>query len=111
MVDSGTFDWAGSPKSFPSLAEPEPAYNNITFQETFGDLAFTTFAHAVGLRDLGCTMAPLHAYLTMNGIVTAFRSQFYLISFVPFLLFLFSFPNLFFFPFFFPGGLNNSGLC
>jgi O-acetylhomoserine (thiol)-lyase len=45
VVDSGTFDWHGSPKSFPSLTEPEPAYNNITFQETFGDLAFTTFAY------------------------------------------------------------------
>lgn len=52
MVDSGKFDWAQNDK-FPSLTQPEPAYNNITFAETFGDLAFTTFGHAVGLRDLG----------------------------------------------------------
>ena len=70
IVDSGKFDWGADPEKFPSLGQPEPAYNNITFAESFGDLAFTTFAHAVGLRDLGCTMAPLHAYLTLNAIET-----------------------------------------
>jgi O-acetylhomoserine/O-acetylserine sulfhydrylase-like pyridoxal-dependent enzyme len=29
------------------------AYHGLTFYETFGDLALTTFLHAVGLRDLG----------------------------------------------------------
>ena len=37
---------------FPSLAMPEPAYHGLNFSETFGDLAFTTFSHAVSLRDL-----------------------------------------------------------
>ena len=67
IVDSGTFDWSASDK-FPSLSQPEPAYNNIKFHETFGDLAFTVFSHAVGLRDLGCTMSPLNAYLTITAI-------------------------------------------
>mmetsp|Transcript_22043 Transcript_22043/g.30869 ORF Transcript_22043/g.30869 Transcript_22043/m.30869 type:complete len:181 (+) Transcript_22043:19-561(+) len=39
-------------------------------QETFGDLAFTTFSHAVSLRDLGPTMAPMNAFLTITGIET-----------------------------------------
>ena len=51
VVDSGKFDWAQNDK-FPSLTKPEPAYHNLTFYETFGDLAFTIFGHAVGLRDL-----------------------------------------------------------
>jgi O-acetylhomoserine/O-acetylserine sulfhydrylase-like pyridoxal-dependent enzyme len=46
------------------------SYNNITFAESFGDLAFTTYSHAVGLRDLGMTMAPLHAWLTLTAIET-----------------------------------------
>merc|ERR1711934_851609 len=63
-------DWSKYPEKFPSLAKPEPAYHGLTFSETFGDLAFTMFSHAVGLRDLGTTMAPLHAWLTLNGCET-----------------------------------------
>ena len=75
VVDSGTFDWAKNDK-FPSLAKPEPAYHGLTFTETFGDLAFTIYGHAIGLRDLGPTMAPLNAYLTIMGSETlALRMQ------------------------------------
>ncbi len=75
VVDSGTFDWAQNDK-FPSLAKPEPAYHGLTFTETFGDLAFTIYGHAIGLRDLGPTMAPLNAYLTIMGSETlALRMQ------------------------------------
>lgn len=69
VVDSGKFDWGQNDK-FPSLVEPEPAYHGIPFWESFGDLAFTTYGHAVGLRDLGPTMAPMNAYLTITGIET-----------------------------------------
>ncbi|MBT5267563.1 MAG: O-acetylhomoserine aminocarboxypropyltransferase [Rhodospirillaceae bacterium] len=69
VVDSGRFDWFQNDK-FPSLSQPEPAYHGLTFAETFGDLAFTTYGHAVALRDLGPTMAPLNAYLTITGIET-----------------------------------------
>ena len=48
VVDSGLFDWSagGDVEKYPSLAMPEPGYHGITFYETFGDLAFTTFAAA-----------------------------------------------------------------
>ena len=69
VVDSGTFDWAKNDK-FGGLTRPEPAYHGLTFYETFGDLAFTTHAHAVGLRDLGATMAPMNAFQTLLGIET-----------------------------------------
>lgn len=69
IVDAGTFDWAQN-KNFPSLSEPEDAYHGINFYESFGDLAYTTYGHAVGLRDLGPTMAPMNAYLTIMGIET-----------------------------------------
>ncbi|KAK7231661.1 cystathionine gamma-synthase, partial [Aureococcus anophagefferens] len=70
VVDAGTFDWSATPGKFPSLAEPEPAYHGLKFHESFGDLAFTTFSHAVSLRDLGPTMAPMNAWLTAQGIET-----------------------------------------
>jgi O-acetylhomoserine (thiol)-lyase len=69
VVDSGKFDWSQNDK-FKSLSEPEPAYHGLRFHETFGDLAFTVAGHAVGLRDLGATMAPLNAFLTITGIET-----------------------------------------
>ena len=70
VVDSGAFDWSATPGKFPSLAEPEPAYHGLKFHESFGDLAFTTFSHAVSLRDLGPTMAPMNAWLTAQGVET-----------------------------------------
>jgi O-acetylhomoserine (thiol)-lyase len=75
IVDSGTFDWFQNDK-FPALSKPEPAYHGLTFFETFGDLAYTTYGHSVGLRDLGPTMAPMNAYLTIMGTETlALRMQ------------------------------------
>jgi O-acetylhomoserine (thiol)-lyase len=69
VIDSGKFDWAQNDK-FKTLTEPEPAYHGLRFYETFGDLAFTVQGHAVGLRDLGATMAPMNAFLTITGIET-----------------------------------------
>jgi len=69
VIDSGRFDWAQNDK-YKTLTAPEPAYHGLRFYETFGDLAFTVQGHAVGLRDLGATMAPLNAFLTITGIET-----------------------------------------
>ena len=69
VVDSGKFDWTAAGK-FPSLAEPEPAYHGLKFHETFGPLSYTLHGHAVGLRDLGMTQAPMNAFLTLLGIET-----------------------------------------
>ncbi len=69
VVDSGLFDWGQNDK-FGGLTQPEPAYHGLTFYETFGDLAYTTHAHAVGLRDLGPTLAPQSAFYAILGIET-----------------------------------------
>ena len=69
VIDGGSFDWAAG-RSFPALTEPEPAYQGIAFWETFGNLGYTTYGHAVGLRDLGPTMAPMNAFLTISGAET-----------------------------------------
>lgn len=69
VVDGGGFDWAQNDR-FAGLTAPEPAYHGISFHETFGDLAFTNYAHAVSLRDLGPAMAPMNAFLTLLGTET-----------------------------------------
>jgi O-acetylhomoserine (thiol)-lyase len=69
IVDSGRFDWTAAGK-YPSLSEPEPAYHGLRFHETFGPMAFTFHGIAVGLRDLGMSMAPMNAFQTLLGIET-----------------------------------------
>eukprot|EP00949_MAST-11_sp_MAST-11-sp1_P004025 g4025.t1 len=70
VIDSGLFPWEKYPEKYPSMAAPEPAYHGLVFAETFGDLAFTVYSHAVTLRDLGSTMAPMHSFLTLLGTET-----------------------------------------
>jgi len=69
VVDSGTFNWMQNDK-FPSLSQPAPEYHNLTFAETFGELTFTIYGHAIGLRDLGAAQSPMNAFLTLLGIET-----------------------------------------
>jgi len=70
IVESGRFDWFGTGGKFPSMTEPDPAYHGLKFAETFGDFGYSMKTRAVGLRDLGPTMAPLNAFLTITGIET-----------------------------------------
>ena len=69
VVDSGKFDWSRGGR-YPALSEPDPGYHGLRFHETFGDLAFSVWGHAVGLRDLGPSQAPVNAFLTLAGIET-----------------------------------------
>ncbi len=69
VIDSGKFDWTHNDK-FKEITGPCPAYHGLNFYETFGELAFTIYNHAVGLRDLGPAMSPMNAYLTVLGVET-----------------------------------------
>lgn len=69
IVESGKFDWAASGK-FPGLTEPDESYHGLKFYEKFGETAFCTRLTAVLVRDLGCPMAPMNAYLTHQGLQT-----------------------------------------
>jgi len=70
VIESGRFDWLSTNGKFPSMTEPDPAYHGLKFAETFGDFGYSMKTRAVGLRDLGPTMAPLNAFLTITGIET-----------------------------------------
>ncbi len=69
IVDSGKFDWEASGK-FPQLTEPDPSYHGISFTKAVGAAAFVTKIRAVLLRDTGATIAPLHAFLFLQGLET-----------------------------------------
>ena len=69
VVDCDNFDFH-KPEKFPSLATPAPEYHGLTFTESFGNLAYTFYGHAVGLRDIGPAQQPMNAFLTILGIET-----------------------------------------
>ena len=69
VVEGGNFDWAQNDK-FPNLAQPDESYHGLNFYESFGPAAFCTRLKAVLIRDFGCTMAPMNAYLTHQGLQT-----------------------------------------
>ncbi len=69
IVDSGKFDWEASGK-FPSLVEPNSSYHGISFTKAVGPAAFIVRIRAILLRDTGATIAPLHAFLFLQGLET-----------------------------------------
>lgn len=69
IIDSGKFDWIGSDK-FPSLVQPEPTYNNLSYSEKFGPAAFIVKARVQLLRDLGAALSPFNAFLLLQGLET-----------------------------------------
>jgi O-acetylhomoserine (thiol)-lyase len=69
IVDSGKFDWAASGR-FKNFTEPDPSYHGLSYSEAFGPLAFIFKARVQGLRDTGAALAPLSAFLLLQGIET-----------------------------------------
>jgi O-acetylhomoserine (thiol)-lyase len=69
IVDSGSFDWAGSGR-FSAFVEPDPAYHGLRFVEAFGNLAYILRARVLGLRDMGAAMSPFNAWLFLQGLET-----------------------------------------
>lgn len=69
VVDSGKFNFGNG--RYPLFTEPNPSYHGLKFWETFGpQLALAVVLRALALRDLGPTLSPFNAFLTINGIET-----------------------------------------
>ena len=74
IVESGRFDYANG--NFPDMVSPSRGYHGVTFWETFGDFAYTMKARMEVLRLHGATLAPLSAFLLLQGVETlALRMQ------------------------------------
>jgi O-acetylhomoserine (thiol)-lyase len=70
IVDGGNFDWKANADKFPTLAKPDPSYHGAVFAEVAGRAAFVTRARAVVLRDQGATLAPIAAWILLQGLET-----------------------------------------
>ena len=70
IVDGGRFDWKANADKFPTLAKPDPSYHGAVFADVAGPAAFVTRIRAVILRDTGATLAPLSAFILLQGLET-----------------------------------------
>ena len=71
IVDGGTFPWSQHADKFPGLTEPDPSYNGVSYTGAVGDaIAYIIKARVQLLRDLGSSIAPLSAWLLLQGIET-----------------------------------------
>ncbi len=68
IVDSGKFPWATG--NFPQMNLPSRGYHGLKFSETFGNIAYIIKARVEGLRDYGPCVAPLNAFLFLQGLET-----------------------------------------
>jgi O-acetylhomoserine (thiol)-lyase len=55
---------------YKTLVEPNASYNGMRLAETFGNFSFAIAARVMGLRDIGPAIAPMNAFLIINGIET-----------------------------------------
>ncbi|SHJ01245.1 O-acetylhomoserine (thiol)-lyase [Butyrivibrio fibrisolvens DSM 3071] len=69
IVDSGKFDWKASGK-FPQFTEPNASYHGVSFVDAAGPAAFVTYIRAILLRDTGATLAPISAWILLQGLET-----------------------------------------
>ncbi len=66
ILDSGKFDFS----TFPTIANPDPAYHELRFYETFGHYGFLMKARAVTVRDTGAALSPFNSFLLIQGLET-----------------------------------------
>lgn len=66
LIDAGKFDFS----TFPTIADPDPAYHDLRFYETFGHYGFLMKARTVTVRDTGGALSPFNSFLLIQGLET-----------------------------------------
>jgi O-acetylhomoserine (thiol)-lyase len=70
IVDSGRFDWTSQASRFPMFCEPDESYHGLVYADQFGREAFVARARGVYQRTTGAVLAPMSAFLLLQGIET-----------------------------------------
>jgi len=69
VVDGGNFDWGATDK-YPTITEPYAPFSGMNIWEEFGPSAFATRIRCEAMRDIGASMAPMNAFLLLQGLET-----------------------------------------
>jgi len=70
IVDAGTFDWRAHARRFPAFSEPDESYHGLVYTEHYGAQAFVARCRSVYQRTTGAVLAPMSAFLLLQGIET-----------------------------------------
>src|SRR6202163_2068598 len=70
IVDSGKFPWKEHAKRFAMFCEPDASYHGLVYVERFGPAAYVARCRSVYQRTTGSVLAPLSAFLLLQGIET-----------------------------------------
>jgi O-acetylhomoserine (thiol)-lyase len=70
IVDSGRFPWKAHARRFPKFNTPDPSYHGLVYTEHFGSEAYIARCRSVYQRTTGAVLAPLAAFLLLQGIET-----------------------------------------
>ncbi len=70
IVDAGRFDWTSQASRYPMFCEPDESYHGLVYADRYGREAFVARARSVYLRTTGAVLAPMSAFLILQGIET-----------------------------------------
>ncbi len=70
IVGSGVFDWSAHADRFPMFCEPDNSYHGLIYVNRFGQEAYLARARSVYQRTTGAVLAPMSAFLLLQGIET-----------------------------------------
>ena len=70
IVDSGNFDWRKHADRYPMFCQPDHSYHGLVYTEHYGKKAFLGRCRSVYQRTMGAVLAPLNAFLLLQGIET-----------------------------------------
>jgi O-acetylhomoserine (thiol)-lyase len=70
IVDSGKFPWKKHADRFPMFSKPDHSYHGLVYTDHFGDAAYIARCRSVYQRNTGAVLAPLSAFLLLQGIET-----------------------------------------
>jgi O-acetylhomoserine (thiol)-lyase len=70
VVDSGRFPWRDHAQRFPMFCEPDASYHGLVYVDHFGSAAYVARARSLYQRTTGAVLAPLSAFLLLQGIET-----------------------------------------
>jgi O-acetylhomoserine (thiol)-lyase len=71
IIDSGNFPWAQHAARYPMFCQPDRSYHGLVYTERFGRAAYIARCRSRYLRATGAVLAPLSAFLLLQGIETA----------------------------------------
>ena len=68
IIEKGGFDWTNG--KFPELSTPDESYHGVVYTRDFPQMPFSMKMKAQWIRDMGCPMSPMNAFLTNMGCET-----------------------------------------